>query len=146
MKIRKKIKIGLISVLSAVALLFIVLIVHIGIMVHERGALPMATIQMARVDFQNPITPLQAKNIEADFKHYKGVKSTHFNVKNGILIYTFDNRKNSTKAIYSNFEKENSLPCSRYVVSDEDLSHGCPAMNSNSFYGKLTNVISKIVN
>lgn len=146
MKISKKVKFGIFGILGLVFLFFLVLIVHIGIMVHERGPIAMATVQMARADFQKPVDSMQAQQIQTQIKAQKGVKSTYFNIKDGIVIYTFDNRENTAGSIYKKAIKTFSIPSARYTVSKEDLANGCPVMNNNSFYGKLTAVVSKVVN
>lgn len=146
MKTKKLIKRGVIVVLGAAFLLFATLIIHIAVMVQGKSPLPLATTQIARIDFNEEISPTQAEIIQDKFKEFQGVKSTHFNIQDGILIYTFDNRLNDTKQIYDGFMKGSNLLCSRYVVSEEELSQGCPAIENDSFYGKLTQVVAKVVN
>lgn len=144
--LNKKIKIGLFSILGIAFLLFAVLIVHIAVMVHQKGELPLATVQMARADFQAPIDSVQALQIQHDIQTLNGVKSTYFNVKDDIVIYTFDNRRNTAQDIFDKAIKTSGFPVVRYTVSEKDLAKGCPVMNDNSFYGKLTAVVSKFVN
>lgn len=146
MKINKRWKIGIISTIGVVFLLFATLIVHIAIMVHNRGPLAFATIQMGRSDFQAPVDSTQAQQIQKHILAMKGVKSTYFNMKDGIVIYTFDNRANTAQQIYDKAIRTSGIPSLRYTVSEKDMAKGCPVMNSNSFYGKLTAVVSKIVN
>lgn len=144
--LKKKIKIGIISLLGIGFLLFAVLIVHIAIMVDNNEPLPMATIQMARADFQEPIDSLDAQYIKQKITLLQGVKSTYFNLKDEILIYTFDNRVNSAQNIYDKAIKTAGFSVERYTVSEEDLARGCPAMSDNSFYGNLTALVSNVIN
>ncbi|WP_107040308.1 hypothetical protein [Brumimicrobium mesophilum] len=146
MKTRKKIKMVATILLGGAFLFFATLVIHIGIMVYGKEALPLATTQIGRLDFDEQINEGQANAIENQFKNIEGVKSTYFNVGSDILIYTFDNRKNSTENIYKEFNQGSNYLSSRYTVSEEDLSKGCPAIESDSFYGKLTSMVSKIVN
>jgi hypothetical protein len=146
MKFGKKWKIAIFSVLGAAFLLFATLVVHIAVMVHQRGPLAFATIQMARSDFQAPVDSARAQEIQKHILTLKGVKSTYCNLKDGILIYTFDNRINTAQQIYDEAIKTSGIPSVRYTVSKKDLARGCPVMNNSSFYGKLTAIISKVVN
>jgi copper chaperone CopZ len=146
MKMNKKIKIVAFSLLGLGFLFFATLIVHIAIMVKGRPAPAYATIQMARADFKEPVDSLSAVKIQNNIKNLKGVQSTYFNVKDYIVVYTYDNKVNTAQNIYDLAIRDAGFRSSRYLVSEKDLAKGCPAMNSNSFYGKLTDVVSKIVN
>lgn len=146
MKINKKIKIALLSVLGIVTLLIITLLVHVTIMVKEMRALPDATIQMARADFTQPVDSINAVLIENKVMDQPGVKSTYFNSKDYTLVYTFNNRINNAPNIYNHAIKNDGFSSACFIVSAADLSKGCPVMNDNSFYGKLTVFLGKFVN
>jgi copper chaperone CopZ len=146
MKINKKIKVALGLVLGLAFLLFATLIVHVVVMVKGKPPLAMATIQMARADFQEPVDASGAAAIQNNIKKLPGVKDTYFNVKDHIVTYTYDNKLNSAQNIYDAAIGNSGYKSRRYLVSRSDLAKGCPVMNSNSFYGKLTDIISGIVN
>ena len=115
-------------------------------MVKEMRSLPDATIQMARADFMQPVDSLSAVQIENKVMSQEGVKSTYFNPKDYILVYTFDNRINNSQNIYDHAIKNSGFKSERYIVSASDLTKGCPVMNDNSFYGKLTAFVGRFVN
>ncbi len=146
MKINKKIKIAIATVSGFAFLFFAALIVHIAIMVKGMQPLSDPTVQMARADFKQPVDSSDGTRIENKIRSLRGVKATYFNLKNYILIYTFDNRLNDAQNIYDKAIKNSGFKSVRYTVSQSDLSKGCPVMNGNSFYGKLTAVVSKVVN
>jgi hypothetical protein len=146
MKINKKIRIIILSVLGITFLFFAVLLVHITMMVKEMRDLPYATIQMARADFKQPVDSIHALQIENKVLKQEGVKSAYFNPKDYTLVYTFDNRVNNAKKIYDNAVKNDGFKSARYIVSASDLSKGCPVMNDNNFYGKLTAFVGKFIN
>jgi hypothetical protein len=146
MKSNKKLKIALFSVLGLAFLFFAVLIIHIAVMVKGRAPLANATIQMARADFKEPVDSLSAVRIQENIKKLKGVESTYFNAKDYIVVYTYDNRVNTAQGIYDQAIGNAGFSSARYLVSDKDLAGGCPVMNSNSFYGRLTDVVSRIIN
>lgn len=146
MKTNKKIKVALLSILGIAVLFFLALLVHITIMVKEMKALPEATIQMARADFIQPVDSINAVQIENKVMDQPGVKSTYFNSKDYTLVYSFDNRVNNAQNIYDHAIKNDGFRSTRYIVSAADLSTGCPVMNDNSFYGKLTAFVGRFVN
>jgi len=146
MKINKKIKIATCSIAGLALLLFAVLIIHIAIMVKSRLPLVNATVQMARADFKQPVDSLSAAQIQDQVKSLKGVKSTYFNSKDHILVYTYDNNQNTAQNIYDKVIKNSGFRSVRYTVSKDDLAKGCPVMGNHSFYGKLTSIMASIIN
>jgi len=142
----KKVKIIITGICGLAFLFSAALLIHIAIMVKGRQPIANATIQMARVDFQVPLDSLEALKIQEDLKSVKGVRSTYFNFKNHILIYTFDNRLNNAQGIYDETIKNSGFPSDRHIVSAKEATQGCPVINNNSFYGKLTAMVSKVVN
>lgn len=146
MKINKKIKIALFSIMGFAFLFVAALLVHITLMVKEMRNLPDATIQLARADFKQPVDPINALQIENKVMEQTGVKSTYFNPKDYTLVYTFDNRVNNARNIYDHAIRNDGFLSTRYIVSAADLSQGCPVMNDHSFYGKLTAFVGRFVN
>lgn len=143
-KTKKRIKISLLSAFGIVFLLFALLIVHVVIMV-KKGGTHNAGIQLARVDFKQNLDSAQALAVQEKFRSEKGVKSTYYNYKDNILIYAFDDRQNNSQAIYNAAVKSSTLHSTRYIVAAADMNKGCPAMNANSFYGKLSSFVYNIV-
>ena len=146
MTIGKKIRWILLGAFGLVCLLFFTLVVHIAVMVYHKGSLPFEHIQMARVDFNAPLDSARIDALQADLLAQNGVKSSFFNTGDHNVVYTFDNRLNSSQNIYRNIFQQASIGAKPYIVSTGDLARGCPVMDNNSFYGKLTAVISKAIN
>lgn len=142
----KKIKIAIYSILGIAVLFAATLLVHIVIMVKNKVPLANATIQMARANFLEPIDSSNAIRIQNDIKQQPGVKSTYFNSDTHILIYTFDNKANDAQDIYNKAIKNAGFSSERHIVSAQDAAKGCPVIDDNSFYGKLTKVVTTIVN
>lgn len=146
MQLRKKIKWTLIGILSVSFLLFLTLIVHIAVMVYHKAPLPFEHVQMARADFQAPLSATQLKKIKERLEQQKGIQSTFFNTKDRNVVYTFDNRENTAGQIYHLAIQDPAYHSSPYTVTQADLASGCPVIDNHSFYGKLTAAVSKIIN
>lgn len=146
MTLRKKIKIAAVTVLGAGALLFFILIVHIAFMVKGRKRPELATIQMVRADFKQPAGVEEADRIVSKLKAMTGVKDAYYNPGSGILIYTFDATRNNANAIFETAVRPAGLAVEMKTFSKEELSAGCPAMDNNSFYGRLTGIVDRVVN
>ncbi|HET8572561.1 MAG TPA: hypothetical protein VFL76_01705 [Edaphocola sp.] len=143
--VKKKIKIFIAGVVGLGLLLFVALIIHIAIMVRSRPPLVDATIQMARVDFRRALTDSQKAEIQKNVMNQQGAQSVYYNPQTEVLVYTFDNRKNNAESIYNKAVKPLAMYSRRITVSEADMANGCPAFDSHSFYGKLTAIVSEIV-
>lgn len=126
--------------------LLIILVVHITIMVKRMPRLTHPTVQLARADFSEPLNGTAAMRLQQAVSVLPGVSSTYYNEKNNIFIYAFDNRKNSAQGIYDAVIKNFGCASERYTVKPEDMGKGCPVIDNNSFSGKVTRFISRIVN
>jgi len=146
MNLWKKIKWTLLGLFGIAFLLFLTLVIHIGVMVYHKAPLPFEHIQMARTDFLEPLDSIERVQLKSNLGSQKGIKSIYLNAKDQNVVYSFDNRENSANNIYQNAINQMHLKAKPYIVSAKDLQNGCPVFNNNSFYGKLTSVISKAIN
>lgn len=141
-----KIKKAILWIGGSIFVLFLVLLVHIVVMVKKMPQPVNATIQLARADFRQPVDSVAANQIQKKVEEVKGVKSTYFNVKDDILIYSFDNKLTNAQNIYDEAIKNCGYVSERYVVKAEDLGKGCPAINNHSFFGKITQIVASVIN
>ena len=146
MSFRKKMKIALGSIAGVAFLLFAVLVVHIVIMVKMRKPPANATVQMARVDFKQSMDPATIAKVEGDIKVMKGVKDVYYNPQSHILIYSFDAKQNNANNIYNTAIQSSGYSANRFAFAKNDMAKGCPVMDNHSFYGKLTSIVSNVIN
>ncbi|MGK4566356.1 hypothetical protein [Flavobacterium sp. 3HN19-14] len=76
MKINKKVKIAISSILGVFLLLFVVLVVHI--VLAKPVEIDNATLQISRIDFKEPIDAAKEKEIHRDMKSIPGVINPKF--------------------------------------------------------------------
>jgi len=74
------------------------------------------------------------------------VASAYYNAKGNIMVYALDNKINTSEKIYEQGIIPSGIKAKRYIVSNADLKNGCPVIEESSFYGKLTQFVSNIVN
>lgn len=146
MTIKKGIKYTAISLLSLGFLLFATLIVHIAVMVKGKKPLASEHTQLARIDFSRTADPAAIADIEQSIGALPGVQSTYYNPDTRILVYAYNNKLQDAAQVYQSQVSSRNIDALKYTVSAADAAKGCPAMNNNSFYGKLTKVVSSIVN
>jgi hypothetical protein len=145
MKVNKNTKRILLGVLAFFVLSFVVLVIHV-VMVSKSIKYDNPSLQLARIDFKQPIDSSQAREINTKIRKIDGVGNTHFNLKDGILIYSVDNNKNSDEAVYEKLVSEVPYKAERFLVTNEMAAKGCPAMDKSSFAYQFSNTVNKIFN
>jgi hypothetical protein len=145
MKTKKILKITAIS-LSVVFVLFAALIIHLAMVIKDKQVEP-DDRQLSRIDFIQKVDSAEAVKIRSFVAHLEGVESTFFNVKDGILVYTYSLQKQSSQTVYDQLMRSGNYKAKRFVVSEEQASTGCPAMGGNkSFIYTMALAVKKVIN
>lgn len=144
MKINKKLKIALLSVLGIIVLFFAILVFHIATakpVVYDN-----ATVQVSRIDFDKPFDSLSTIDITKKIKSIAGVKSEII-VKRNVLVYFHDNKIADSKKVYTQLMAMGNYKAKRFVIPTVLASKSvCPVMNKNSFNYKFSKAIQRIFN
>ncbi|MET0760161.1 MAG: hypothetical protein ABWZ56_07055 [Flavobacterium sp.] len=143
MKINKKVKIAVGSLLGIVLLLFIVLVVHIATakpVVYDN-----ATIQVSRIDFKEPLDSMKVKEIHRNLKSIPGVKNDKFNIEKRVLVYFHDNRIANSESVFNQLMVKGNYKAERFILPEGIASDKvCPVMNTDSFSYKFSRGIQRI--
>jgi hypothetical protein len=119
----KKIAAGALGLLT---LLLVVLCLHIYMATHKTKT-PYELTQLSRIDFKQNIDSTEAIKIRAFVASQEGVNSTYFNLKDGILVYTFQSDKQNSISIYNKLIKQGHYNAERYIINKAEAMNGCPA-------------------
>jgi len=133
------------SIAGTMLLLFLVLVVHIAI-VTKNTHYDNATLQLGRIDFRQPIDSAQAKEINHQIRMIAGVGNTHFNIKDGILIYSVDTRKNTNEQVYRQLVSKVPYRTELFKVTEEMTANGCPVTDKSTYTYAFTHAVTKIIN
>lgn len=145
MSIKKKIIIRIaIGALSVFMLLFGVLVYHLYQVTHKPGYGDVG-LQMARIDFKQPLDSLQANNARNIVATLPGIKYAFINKESGMLVYSYAANQQNSLNVYNTLISKVNYKAERYVVSTEQSKTGCPILDDkNSFSSKLTKLIAKL--
>lgn len=136
-----KISIGIFSILL---LLFSVLVIHIYMVTRHPNS-DKRDRQLSRIDFKVKVDSLEANKIRAFVSRLEGVESTFFNVKDGILIYTYEVGKQNSENVYHKLMQSGNYQAERFIVDKEEAVNGCPVINDKkSITAHLTSYIAGI--
>ena len=129
MKINKKVKIAILSILGITLLLFVVLVYHIA----NARPIENATIQISRIDFDKPFDSLSTIEIKDKLHEIAGVKSDII-VKNNVVVYFHDNTVADSKKIFAELMKKGDYQAQRFVLPASMANNQvCPVIKKDSF-------------
>jgi len=142
MKINKKVKFAIYSILGFALLLFVVLVYHIA------NAKPVenATIQVSRIDFDKPFDSLSTIEIKDKLHAIAGVKSEII-VKRNVVVYFHDNKIADSKKVYDELMTKGNFKAERFILPANMLNKQvCPVMKKDGMSYKFTKLVQGIFN
>jgi len=142
---KRKIKVIGITLLSVAILFSMILVYHIA------TAKPVdydnSTMQISRIDFNEPLDSLKMKAIHRNLKSIPGFISDSYNLEKGVLVYFHDNRIADSKTMYNALIQKGNYNATRYIVPKSLASNEvCPVMNRESFSYKFSKTVKQIFN
>lgn len=142
MKINKKVKTAIYSILGFILLLFIILVYHIA----TAKPVDNATIQVSRIDFDKPFDSSSTVAIKEKLHEIAGVKSEII-VKRNVVVYFHDNRVADSKKIYDELMSKGNYNAQRFILPANMLNKQvCPVMNKDGLSYKFTKLVQGIFN
>ena len=142
MKINKKARITIVSILGTMLLLFVVLVAHIA----TAKPIDNATIQISRIDFDKPFDETGAIEIKKNITSIPGVKSDVL-VKRNVVVYFHDNRIADSKKVFDLLMAKGNYKAQRFLVPKNLASKSvCPVMNEDGVYYKFSKTVHQIFN
>lgn len=140
MRINKKIKIFLLSILGIFVLLFGILVFHIA----NARPIENATIQISRIDFDKPFDSLSTILIKEQLHSIKGVKSDII-VKNNVVVYFHDNQIVNSEKVYAELMNKGDYNAKRFILPVSLANNQvCPVMKKDGFKYKFSKFIQSI--
>ena len=142
MKVNKKIKIALLSILGFFLLMFVILVYHIA----TAKPVDNANIQISRIDFDKPFDSISTIDIQQKLHAIAGVKSEII-VKRNVVVYFHDNRIADSKKVYDELMTKGNYNAKRFIVpANLANKEVCPVMRRDGISYKFTKFIQGIFN
>jgi hypothetical protein len=142
---KRKIKIIAFSLLGFLIISFIVLVIHIATakpIVYDN-----ATMQISRIEFNQPLDSAKMKEIHRNLKTIPGFINDSYNLETGVLVYFHDNKIADSKKIYDELMSKGHYDAKRYILPKALASNKvCPVMNESSVSYKFSKEVKRIFN
>lgn len=127
-KLLRNILIGTVSIITT---LVVGLCVHIYLSIPDFSELP--KVQLARIDFQQPIDSTEATKVKSLVSKMKGIDGVYFNVPDGVLIYSYYFEQQNAQNVYNQVVNVGKYKAQRFIVDKKLAGGGCPVMKDGSF-------------
>ncbi|MFY7739840.1 MAG: hypothetical protein ACOVQC_04925 [Flavobacterium sp.] len=140
MKINKKVKIALLSLLGIGLLFFAILVYHIA----NARPIENATIQVSRIDFDKPFDSLETVEIKKKLHSINGVKSDII-VKNNVVVYFHDNRVANSEKVFDELMTKGDYKAKRFILpANLANKQVCPVIKKDGLSYKFTKLVQSI--
>ena len=140
MKVTKKIRIIVLSILGFFLLMFGILVYHIA----TAKPVENATIQVSRIDFDKPFDSISALDIKEKLHRIPGVKSDII-IKRNVVVYFHDNQIADSKKIYDQLMTTGNYNAQRFLLpANLANKQVCPVMKKDGARYKFTKFVQGI--
>lgn len=140
MKVTKKIRIIVLSILGFFLLMFVILVYHIA----TAKPVENATIQVSRIDFDKPFDSMAALDIKEKLHRIPGVKSDII-IKRNVVVYFHDNQIADSKKIYDQLMTTGKYNAQRFLLPTNLANKQvCPVMKKDGARYKFTKFVQGI--
>lgn len=142
---KRKLKFIAMGLIGTTLLLLIILVVHIA------TAKPIkydnATMQISRIDFQEPLDSIKIKEIHRNLKSIPGFISDSYNIKNNVVVFFHDNKIADSKKMVDQLIQKGNYKATRYVLpKGMEAKQVCPVIEEGSFSYHFSKGIQRIFN
>ena len=146
MKINKKVKITLFSILGLFVAFNAFMVWHILDQTKKANAIDNPTYQISRIDFDKPFDSISALEIKNDLHSIPGVKKRITVVRN-VVVYRHDNKVTNAKKVYAQLMSKGKYNAKPFDVPAAFAGKEvCPAMKKEGFYYNYTQLVLRIFN
>lgn len=146
MKINKKVKIILLSILGLFVAFNAFMVWHILDMTKKVNAVDGAHMQISRIDFEKPFDSLSTLDIKKAFSSIPGVRKKITVVRN-VVVYRHDNRVTDSKKVFDQLMAKGKYNAKRFILPPSMAGKEvCPAMKKEGFYYNYTQLVLRIFN
>lgn len=140
----KTIKKGLL-ILGGTALLFIaILLFHI--ITAKPAVYESPNLQVSRIDFENNIDSLQAKQISADLRSIEGLTSDSIIIKRNVVVYFHNNKITNSEKVFNELMSKRPYEAKRYILPANLANKEVCPVDQNSFSYKISKSINQFFN
>ncbi len=126
----------LLGIIALTAFLIAILAVHIYMVTqHKEGSV--TSLTMSRIDFPQPIEPVNGNQIKLHLNQLEGVKDVRINFSNGHIICLYDRKAQSPHDLVASINENFMEQAILFQPSDEMLAQSCPAIDKKSITYRL---------
>ena len=121
---------------GSLAVLIIALAIHIYVSTNPEDD-GHTRMQLARIDFSEPVDSTTAGTIKAFVAKIPGVRHCYFNIPDGKLVYGFIQGQQNSDRVYQLLMASGNYKAQKYVASEQMMRSGCPIMSRNDFMRRV---------
>jgi hypothetical protein len=103
-------------------------------------------LQVSRIDFENNIDSLQAKQISADLRSIEGLTSDSIIIKRNVVVYFHNNKITNSEKVFNELMSKRPYESKRYILPANLANKEVCSVDQNSFSYKMSKSINQFFN
>lgn len=140
---RKKIIRIVVVLVGVFVLLSAILVAHIY-MVTSKPVVN-SNLALSRIDVEDSLSQADVVRLKSIVNAMPGIHKTYVNADAGTIVFGYYNDQQNPNAVYASLSNATDYRLTKFEVSDEDLTKGCPAFDESSFTFKVGTFVQSVI-
>ncbi len=132
-------------ILGGIVVMFIAILIY-HIITAKPAVYENATIQVNRIDFENTIDSVQAKQICADLRSIKGLTTDSIIVKRNVVVYFHNNKITNSEKVFNELMQKRPYKAERFLLPASMENKAVCPIDQNSISYKAFKTINQFFN
>jgi len=132
-------------ILGGIVVMFIAILIY-HIITAKPAVYENATIQVSRIDFENTIDSVQAKQICADLRSIKGLTTDSIIVKRNVVVYFHNNKITNSEKVFNELMQKRPYKAERFLLPASMENKAVCPIDQNSISYKAFKTINQFFN
>lgn len=132
-------------ILGGIVVMFITILIY-HIITAKPAVYENATIQVNRIDFENTIDSVQAKQICADLRSIKGLTTDSIIVKRNVVVYFHNNKITNSEKVFNELMQKRPYKAERFLLPASMENKAVCPIDQNSISYKAFKTINQFFN
>lgn len=132
-------------ILGGIVVMFITILIY-HIITAKPAVYENATIQVNRIDFENTIDSVQAKQICADLRSIKGLTTDSIIVKRNVVVYFHNNKITNSEKVFNELMQKRPYKAERFLLPASMENKAVCPIDQNSISYNAFKTINQFFN
>ena len=104
-----------------------------------------SNLALGRIDVEDSLSEGDVARLKSIVNAMPGVHKTYVNADAGTIVFGYYNDQQNPDVVYASLSNATDYRLTKFEVSEEDLTKGCPAFDESSFTFKVGTFVQSVI-